>query len=108
MAPLVLTGAHCTLLNRGLAGTHRYTIARRDFICWPRGAGVMTSLAYRCCGKVFADFTGFLEMRLPAHLGGAYWTANMVREYSRVSGVLARCLRCTGASSLRGCTGTVE
>jgi hypothetical protein len=54
--------------------------ARRDFLYWiPIGGatGVGFSLAVRVASKLVVDFTGIVQVRASAELGGAYWSLSM-------------------------------
>jgi len=55
-------------------------VARRDFHYWlpVDGAfGLFVSLLLRVVVKTITDFTGVIQFRGDAELGGLYWTANM-------------------------------
>ena len=55
-------------------------LARGDFHCWlpVEGAlGLLVSLLLRVMVKTIADFTGVIQFRGDAELGGLYWTVNM-------------------------------
>ena len=57
-----------------------YKVAREDFHYWVpiEGAlGLFISLLVRVVNKTVTDFTGVLQFRGDAELGGLYWTANM-------------------------------
>jgi len=55
-------------------------VARGDFHYWlpVDGAfGLFVSLLVRVIGKTITDFTGLIQFRADAELGGLYWTVNM-------------------------------
>lgn len=55
--------------------------ARGDFSYWlpiSGSVGLVVSLVIRVIAKTICDFTGVIQLRAPAELGGIYWSANMV------------------------------
>jgi len=55
-------------------------VARGDFHCWlpvDGALGLLVSLLLRVMVKTIADFTGVIQFRGDAELGGLYWTVNM-------------------------------
>ena len=55
-----------------------YKVARYDIISWVPGAGVIVSLIYRIGCKLMSDLTGWVHLRHPVELGGAYWAFNLL------------------------------
>jgi hypothetical protein len=61
-----------------------YKVARGDFYHWLQvdgTAGLAISLLLRVMVKVIADFTGVVQSRGPAEMGGLYFTVNSVMGF---------------------------
>ena len=59
-----------------------YKILRRDLWHWvplQGAASVVESVLERLVVKVLVDFTGVIQFRAPAEMGGGYFAFNMVR-----------------------------
>jgi hypothetical protein len=65
-----------------------YKILRRDFWHWvplQGAASVVESVLERLVVKVLVDFTGVIQFRGAAEMGGLWFTLNMVRACARAS-----------------------
>jgi hypothetical protein len=70
-----------------------YKILRRDLWHWvplEGAASVLESVLERLVVKVLVDFTGVIQFRAPAEMGGCFWAFDMVRAHSRASEASAK------------------
>jgi hypothetical protein len=67
-----------------------YKLARADFIYWMPGTGAPFSSLMRFFDKVLMDFVGFIQVRHPGELGGAYFLSEAVTSqfYVLVAAIL--------------------
>ncbi|GMI41994.1 hypothetical protein TeGR_g8255 [Tetraparma gracilis] len=66
-----------------------YKIVRNDWVMFfpmPLAMSVVNGLMFNLSQKAITDFTGCLQFRLPAHLGGSYFLFNLVSSQVGVLG----------------------